>query len=102
MTAAGLATQGEAIRWLQQLHGVPRILLILVVAALAHFIVQAIRKLGEWMMAVALGESVMTQFETEVGEPPSEQVLRDHFVRGDVQGSVVPSAAASRGKPDRF
>ncbi len=41
----------DILRWFQELHGIPRILLILLVAALAHFVVQAIRKLGEWVMA---------------------------------------------------
>ncbi len=67
--------QTEVIRWFQELHGVPRILLILIVAAIAHFIVQAIRKLGEWTMAPARAPGVTTKAAFTRGRPKIATVV---------------------------
>ncbi len=67
--------QAEIIRWFQELQGLPRILLILVVAALAHFVVQAIRKLGEWMMAPAHAPGVSAKMAFTRGHPKIATVV---------------------------
>lgn len=39
------------------------------------------QQVGDWIVALALGETVLKQFGAKVGDPPNEQVLRDHFDR---------------------
>ncbi len=67
--------QVEVIRWFQELQGLPRILLILVVATMAHFIVQAIRQLGEWMMAPAHAPGVSAKTAFTRGHPKVATVV---------------------------
>lgn len=68
-------TQTEIISWFRELHGIPRILLILVIAALAHFIVQAIRKIGEWAMAPAHAPGVSNKVAFARGRPKIATVV---------------------------